>query len=265
MSTLLLLVSMTATAAWNDVKDDIVLVGEITELTPGQLASVVYVESSFRSSVSSKTSSAKGLLQITKATGDYLIERYGPDYAIYKGADLHDTRINLILGSKYLEESKIILESKMNRKVTLTEIYLGHKFSPWKAARILKSDKDTTLLELLPYAAKANRAVYYDVNGEPRTIGEVIGIFNRRIDYAYKHYGMEADMLHAKYKAELFKSYVTAEYGDCTYDTTVEIVKLLKEDLAIPLIPIYGDIYESCIDSNDTVSPSGKKYNWLFV
>lgn len=181
-----------ASTNWNKVKDDISLAAYLTDFPAEELAAVAFVESSFRVKVKSPGSSASGLTQITSATWDYLLEKYGPDFNIRKGTSPFDPRANSIMAAMYLTEIKDIMSYRLKRETTLIETYLGYKFSPYRAVRMLQSNPNTPLLEFYPEAAERNEAVYYHKDGSLKTIADVKLMFKKRLGFAKKTYGASA-------------------------------------------------------------------------
>lgn len=181
-----------ANTNWNKVKDDISLAAYLTDFPAEELAAVAFVESSFRVKAKSPGSSASGLTQITSPTWAYLLEKYGPDFNIKEGTSPFDPRANSIMAAMYLTEIKDIMSYHLKRETTLIETYLGYKFSPYRAVRMLKSNPNTPLLYFYPEAAERNEAVYYHKDGSLKTIADVKLMFKKRLSFAKKTYGESA-------------------------------------------------------------------------
>jgi hypothetical protein len=63
------------------------------------------VESSLDPNAGAKTSSAKGLFQITKPTWNELVSKHGARYGIPGGADIHDPYYNSLMGITYAKQN----------------------------------------------------------------------------------------------------------------------------------------------------------------
>ena len=255
----------TASTNWNDVKDDISLAAYATDFPVEVLASVAYIESSFRKDVKAKGSSAGGLNQITKATWSYLIEKYGPDYQLPLDTSPFDPRANSIMAAMYLTEINDIMSHRLKREVTPLEMYLGYKFSPYRAVKMLRVKPTTPLLDFYPAAAKRNNAVYYNENGSPRTIKDVIDMFKVRMDYAIDTYGEEATVAVNDLNEFEFLPFRYAMEGgveDCSMEEPIEEpysianVHIVKESLDVP-----GDD----LANYKNYPSSGRTYNGFFI
>ena len=207
---LLLSVACPVDAAWRDVKEIVAMASIATNVPSGELATVGYLESSFRPSVKSKHGSATGLMQITKPTWDYLVRTYGSAYDITKVTLPTDPRANSIMAALYLKENRVIMERRLKRNISVLELYLGHKFGPERATRLLTADGDRTLLDFYPGAASRNKQVYYHTGGVPKTINEVKHMFELRVSRAYQKYAGLALLEVAKVKAAVFTKYQLA-------------------------------------------------------
>lgn len=225
--------SIPVEAAWSDVKDDVAKAAHITNIDVKELAAVGYLESSFRPTVKAKRGSALGLMQITKPTWVHLVRTYGKQYGIDKSTSRTDPTANAIMAAAYLKEGRAIMERRLGRKVSTLEVYLGHKFGPYRATNLLTAKRNTPLVDFYPEAASRNRSVYYHANGTAKTIGDVIAMFNGRLNHALKTYGYKALEALALVKQEEFMEYANAMLEgqrDCTrrYPSASEILAMVK-------------------------------------
>src|SRR3546814_18177053 len=68
------------------------------------------------------------------------------------------------------------LEAQLGRNVTSTDLYLAHFLGVGGAAKFLRAhdqNPGASAAAVLPSAASANRWVFYDRNGAPRSLAEV--------------------------------------------------------------------------------------------
>lgn len=220
-----------ALSNWDNVKEELVTTSLDTEYDLDSLVSIAYVESSFRTNVSNSKSSAVGLMQITKPTGKYLLSKYGHQVGLNSKSDLRDPTVSSLMGAFYLKEVKGIMEKHLGRKITKVENYLGYKFSPYRASRLLQASRSTTLLDFYPEAATHNGGVYY-YEGKPRTLGQVIDLFERRLNRASKRYSGEANYLLEIVKSVRYdrvKELFSAKHYDC--NSLAYKANLLKNEL----------------------------------
>ena len=186
---LVLLWTAPAEASWVDVKVNVAEAAHITDVDVVELAAVGFLESSFRPTVKAKRGTAMGLMQITQPTWNHLVRTYGEEYGIDGKTSRTDPTANAIMAATYLKESRTIMERRMGRDVSTLEVYLGHKFGPYRATTLLKSRPDMKLVDFYPGAASRNKSVYYNRDGSAKTIGDVIAMFKGRLGYALGKYG----------------------------------------------------------------------------
>ncbi len=154
-------------------------------------------ESSLDPSVRAKTSSAAGLFQFIDQTWLGAVKQYGArhglgNYAadIARGADgkFHvvdaqrraeilnlrfDAGASAALAGELANENRAILESRLGRAVGAADLYAAHFLGPAGAVKLLSAAAKAKAADLLPQAAAANRAVFYD-GARAKTVGEVI-------------------------------------------------------------------------------------------
>lgn len=264
---MLVFIAQPTRASWDDVKDPIVTASQVTDVAIDTLTAFVYMESSFRVAVKSKTSSATGLMQITNPTWNYLVRTYGPKYGIDRSTSKADPAANIILGAEYFKENRRILSNYLGRLPNDLEAYFAHKFGPDRAARFIRSSNDTPLVDFYPGAASANKRVYYK-DGVARTIGDVKGMFSKRMRYAKATYGGLA----VDYKDKVLFAERKRSYGEWIsewfYTDTPN-----TEHLTTVSLKNYPDAQRYKINLNtdralaiyNPFYPSGRKYNDLLI
>lgn len=166
-------------------------------------------ESSFDPSATASTSSATGLFQFTSQTWLHMIKTYGDEYGlgnyaaqITKGADgrlsvadsaarqailalRKDPRISAEMAGELDKENAAALERKVGGKIGATELYLAHFLGATGAGRFIKAMRSTpnaAAAELMPTAASANRTVFYDKVGNPRSLQQVYQKFAQKFE-----------------------------------------------------------------------------------
>ncbi len=167
------------------------------------------VESGLNPNAQASTSSASGLYQFTEQTWLGMIKNHGAEQglswaanAITKGSDGHyhvadDTTRQEILAlrqspetsaamaGQYASDNKGILETKLGRDASSTDLYMAHFLGPAGATRFLKAkdaDPDQPAAAVMPAAARANRWVFYDKAGNPRSLEQVYQRFAARFE-----------------------------------------------------------------------------------
>ena len=167
------------------------------------------VESGLNPNAKASTSSASGLYQFTEQTWLGTIKDHGGEHglswaanAITRGSDgryyvSDDTTRQEILAlrqspetsaamaGEYASDNKGILETKLGRDASSVDLYMAHFLGPAGATRFLKAkdaDPDQPAAAVMPAAARANRWVFYDKAGNPRSLEQVYQRFAARFE-----------------------------------------------------------------------------------
>ncbi len=167
------------------------------------------IESGFNPNARATTSSASGLYQFTTQTWLGVLKNHGSEHglswasnAITKGSDGHyyvsdDTTRQEILAlrqnpetsaamaGEYASDNKDMLEAKLGREANSTDLYMAHFLGPAGATRFLKAkdaNSDLSAASVMPAAARANRWVFYDKAGNPRSLEQVYERFAARFN-----------------------------------------------------------------------------------
>jgi len=172
-----------------------------TSVDFGFLVSAAAQESGLQADAKSRASSATGLFQFIDSTWLSMVQRFGAKYGIgdlarqvsLDGAGrAHvadratrqqilglrtDPRLSAAFAAEYTQENKTEVERALGRPVGNTDLYMAHFLGAGGATEFLKamrSNAGTVAADLLPEAAAANHAVFYDNRtGAPRTVAEI--------------------------------------------------------------------------------------------
>jgi len=134
-------------------------------------------------------STAAGLFQFTAPTWLEMVMRHGADHglgdqaaAITKTADGHldvkdkaarkaildlrkDPKLSSIMAAEYAKDNAKVLEGRLGRPATASDLYLAHFLGAGGAARVLEGMEDNprhSAQRLLPEAARANPEVFHE-------------------------------------------------------------------------------------------------------
>jgi hypothetical protein len=156
------------------------------------------LESGLDPQARARTSSARGLYQFTGSTWLNTLERHGADLGLY-GGSAHDpaTRARLLalrqdpqasalMAGELAQDNRSYLTGALGRDPDNAELYLAHFLGPDAAGQFLAalaSDPGQSAAALLPRAAEANRAIFFDA-GAPRSVGAVMDLLRARFDAA---------------------------------------------------------------------------------
>lgn len=177
---------------YDNVKDLILSVAQMTGVDPSLLMMMCAVESDFKITATPGTSNAAGLYQFVPKTWRGMLKTYGGKYGIGPDTSPMDPRANALMGAEYVKENYRHLARKLGRTPTENDIYLAHFLGPSGSVQVLKGNPNDIAARLNPDAAKSNREIFYD-NGRPRTVRELVAKVNDNIRKKVAHYGIAAN------------------------------------------------------------------------
>jgi hypothetical protein len=136
------------------------------------------VESSGGKNLRSRTSSASGAHQYTEATWLDLTKRMKVDYSLEDRFDYNKSREV----TKFATQRNIeLLSEVLGRQPNMVEVYMAHKLGRAGASKFFKAKPTEAINNVVSSSAlKANRAVFFNDKGKPRTTTEVFEFFNER-------------------------------------------------------------------------------------
>lgn len=157
-------------------------------------ASTVAPQAQIDFGVQAATSTATGVMQFTEGTFLDLMsdgvtaQRMGIDTTGMSRQQIIDLRkdpqVSILAGAALGEKNKVALENALGRTVSDPELYMAHFLGVGGAMSLLtalNNDPNASAADLLPQAAGANKAVFY--NGkteEPKTVQEVYNSIARK-------------------------------------------------------------------------------------
>jgi len=178
----------------------------------GLLMAQAEQESGFNAHAHASGSSAAGLYQFIDSTWLDMVRRFGGRHGLGNLAQQiatdsagratvadpatrqhilalrNDPALSAAFAGEYTRLNGRALEQALGRPPSSADLYLAHFLGAGGAATFLKAlDRDggTVAADLMPNAAAANSAVFYDSkSGRPRSISEIYQSFAERIDGA---------------------------------------------------------------------------------
>jgi soluble lytic murein transglycosylase-like protein len=176
----------------------------------GLLMAQASQESGFRADAKSSTSSAAGLFQFVDSTWLDLVRRFGAKYGMGQLAqqigqntegkpvvsdpalrktilDLRqDPQLSAALAGEYTKLNQSEVERALGHPLQRADLYMAHFLGASGATSFLKAVEtkgDTIAADLLPDAASANQAIFYDAQtGKPRTVAEIYRVLAGKIE-----------------------------------------------------------------------------------
>jgi hypothetical protein len=163
------------------------------------------VESGLNPNAKAKTSSARGLYQFTNATWLETVRKHGAEHGLGWAADAikagaagagtaaRATILSLrdnaeaaaLMAGEFAQDNAAILERKLGRAAGATELYMAHFLGPGGAAKFLGTlaiSPGMAAASVVPAAAAANRSVFYEKDGSPRSLEAVFARFAAKIE-----------------------------------------------------------------------------------
>lgn len=180
-----------------------------TGISYDYLAAQAQQESGFRADARASSSSAAGLYQFVESTWLAMIREHGAKYgvgdlaqAVAIGPDQRprvadngmrtqilalrdDPNLSAAMAAEYARANHERLAQTLGREIGATDLYLAHFLGPAGATRLLGTlgtDPQRPAADLLPEAAAANRAVFFDDDGRARSVRDVYERFAAKFD-----------------------------------------------------------------------------------
>ena len=161
------------------------------------------LESSLNANARAATSSAAGLYQFTGGTWLQTLDRHGGAHGLgWAGAAISGGRVTdpaqrgaimdlrynpdaaALMAGELANDNRLVLTGVLGREPDAGELYLAHFLGAGGASQFLtalQSDPGQSAAALLPAAANANRAIFYDSAGAPRSLGEVMDLLRGKM------------------------------------------------------------------------------------
>lgn len=167
------------------------------------------VESGLNANARAGTSSASGLYQFIEQSWLSVVKKHGADHglgwaaqSIQPGANgrltvsdpatrqailrlRNDATTASLMAAEHAADNKASIEGSLGRPATGTDLYMAHFLGLGGARQFLRSldaNPDKIGAALFPAAARANRAIFYAPNGQPRTVSEIYDRFAAKLD-----------------------------------------------------------------------------------
>ena len=175
------------------------------------LLATAQIESNLNPGAQASTSSAKGLFQFIDQTWLGTVKRSGPEFglanyanAIVQGPDGRldvpnpaardaimklrtDPRVNAMMAGAYTRNNAAQLTDGLGRTPSEGELYIAHFLGGEGANKLIGaalSAPRTDAASLFPQAAGANRSIFYNRGGRPRSVVDVYRVLTGRYEVA---------------------------------------------------------------------------------
>jgi hypothetical protein len=177
------------------------------------------IESGMNPNARAATSSASGLYQFTNATWLQTLQKHGDKLGAGAMASdpaarqqmlalRSDPEASALMAASLASDNAQALTGVLGRQPDSSELYLAHFLGPDGAGKFLaalSTNPDQSAAALLPKAASANAAIFFDANGAPRSVGQMMGLIRSKMDNAMQAEGGAPDV--AAYAAPAAPTY----------------------------------------------------------
>lgn len=176
------------------------------------------LESGLNASARAGTSSASGLYQFIEQSWLSVVKKHGAEHGMgwaaasidRSGGKLtvgdaatrqailslrNDPEVASLMAAEHAGDNKASLEGSLGRAATGTDLYMAHFLGLGGARKFLTAMADNpgaTGATMFPQAASANRNVFYDRNGQTRSLSEIYDRFSTKLGDAASTAGASA-------------------------------------------------------------------------
>lgn len=190
----------------NGVRAAIARASQATGVDFDYLLAQAKIESALNPSAKAGTSSAAGLYQFTNGTWLQMLDRHGSRHGLdWAGSAIEGGRVanptmraqimamrydpdaSALMAAELANENRTALSGVLGRDPDASELYMAHFLGSEGASRFLtalNSDPNQSAAGILPKAAAANRAIFYDRSGAPRSVSGVMELMRGKVSAA---------------------------------------------------------------------------------
>lgn len=190
-------------AGTGEVRAAIAVAAQRTGVDFGYLLGQARLESSLDPTAQAGTSSAAGLYQFTGGTWLSTLDKHGAEHGLdWAGAAIEggkvsdpalraqimalrfDPQVSALMAGELASDNREALTTALGRTPDSAELYLAHFLGAEGATGFLTAlaaDPGQSAAAILPKAAAANRAIFYDRGGAPRSVGGVMDLLRGRL------------------------------------------------------------------------------------
>ncbi len=193
----------------NRIQSAIALASGRTGIDFNYLLGQAKLESGLNATARAGTSSATGLYQFIEQSWLAVVKKHGAEHGMGWAADSigrnasgrlgvsdpgtrqailnlrNDPAAASLMAAEHAGDNKAALEGKLGRAATGTDLYMAHFLGLGGASKFLstmQANPDANGAALFPAAARANRNVFYDRGGAPRSLSQIYERFGAKLE-----------------------------------------------------------------------------------
>lgn len=193
------------------VRSAIARAAQSTGVDFSYLAAQAKLESSMNPNARAATSSASGLYQFTNATWMQTLQKHGDMLGLDAGGSggtlaalsdpaaraqllalRSDPNASAMMAASLASDNQTALTGVLGRTPDASELYLAHFLGADGASKFLTAlatNPDQSAAALLPKAAAANGSIFFDANGQARSLGQMMALLRGKMDSALQTEG----------------------------------------------------------------------------
>lgn len=159
-------------------------------MNEGDLAGLIYMESSFQPTAKADSSSATGLGQHISSTWSDMVSKYG--HLIDGPPDRNNPEHSLLMTAAYAKENSDKFTKQFGREPSMVETYAMYNLGYTGAQKFLTADDDKLIDSsvISDRAVKNNAGLYTDGNGNRLTVGQAKQVIGNRLDTGSQYAGV---------------------------------------------------------------------------
>lgn len=200
--------TQTSSASGDRVTRAIAQASRRTGVDFGYLLGQAQIESSMNPTARARTSSATGLYQFIEQSWLAVVNDHGANHGLGWAADaiqrgpggrlfvtdpaLRQQILDLrnhpetasVMAAEFASDNRNFLEQRIGRSADTTDLYLAHFLGAGGAAKFLttmNTAPDASAASLFPAAARANPRIFYDREGNARSLSDIRSDFARKL------------------------------------------------------------------------------------
>ena len=227
------------------IQSAIALAARATGVDFGYLLGQAKLESGLNANAHAGTSSASGLYQFIEQSWLSVVKKHGAEHGLGWAADSiqhgaggrlsvgdagtraailqlrNDPQVASLMAAEHASDNKGALEATLGRDATGTDLYMAHFLGLGGARQFLSTmaaNPGAVGAALFPAAARANRGVFYDAGGQPRSLSQIYSRFADKLGAAAGAAAPSSPIGYAAQALEMAGSTVVTGAGESAHD-----------------------------------------------
>ncbi|MCK9517250.1 MAG: transglycosylase SLT domain-containing protein, partial [Ottowia sp.] len=172
-----------------DIKSTIATYARKAGIDPSMATTFAAMESSLNPNAKASTSSAAGPFQFINSTWRSMLSKYGKKYGLDSNASPFDVKASTLMASEFIKENINGLK-KVVSNPNIVHAYLAHFLGLGGARTFLKMGPNDIPARTMQAAARANRSIFFDKSGRPRTAAQIYEVMKNKVTKAAKDFGI---------------------------------------------------------------------------